>query len=347
MDSATAARTAPQDDWPEPEATTRPRPRPRNRPSAWLAALLLAGTTTILAARAADADGPTPLPQLLAFLPLLLAPTIAALLLAALARWRVGLVWGVIALAGVAWFLEPYGKADDPKGPAVADVRVMASNVQFGQATHALLNAVRKEKPDLLFVPECDYTCSDTLRDELPRSDYPHRTASEAGGAEGSVIVSKLPLKKTSGLAGTLGMPGAVAELKDGHQIRIQLAHPMPPLPKQLGTWRTELAELRDYAAEGKRENRSTIIAGDFNATQDHAAFRDILDKGGVRDAARLAGSARTTSWPADLMSPLGTQIDHVLATPDFSASDARFLEIGDSDHRALVVDLTLHRPKR
>lgn len=345
MDSATAAQAAPQEDWPEPQA--RQRRRPRQRPSAWLAALLLAGVSTILGFRIADSDGFTPVPQILAFLPWLLAPAVAALLLAALARWRVGLVWGVVALGGVAWFMEPYGKTDEPEGPAVAELRVMASNVEFGKATHGLLKAVREEKPDLLFVPECDYVCSDTLRDELPRSDYPYRTASEAGGAEGSVIVSKLPLKKASGLAGTLGMPGAVAELKSGHQIRVQLAHPMPPLPEQLSTWRTELAELRDYAAEGRRAKRSTIIAGDFNATQDHAAFREILDTGGVRDAARLAGSARTPSWPADLMSPLGTQIDHVLATPDFSARDARFLNIGDTDHRTLVVDLTLHGAAR
>lgn len=344
MDSATAAETVPQGDWPEPHARQR---RPRHRPSAWLAALLLAGVTTILAFRTADSDGPTPVPQILAFLPWLLAPAIAALLLAALARWRIGLVWGVVALGGVAWFLEPYGTADAPEGPAVADLRVMASNVQFGQATEGLIKAVRKEKPDLLFVPECDYACSDTLRDELPRADYPYRTASEASGAEGSVIVSKLPLHKASGVPGTLGMPGAVAELKSGHQVRVQLAHPLPPLPKQLGTWRSELGELRDYAAEGKRADRSTIIAGDFNATQDHAAFRDILDTGGLRDAAALSGSARTASWPADLMSPLGTQIDHVLATPDFSARDARFLDIGDTDHRTLVVDLTLHKQNR
>ncbi|MEV0317367.1 endonuclease/exonuclease/phosphatase family protein [Streptomyces sp. NPDC050658] len=317
------------------------RRRVRSRGAAWCAALLLAGVSAVLGFRIADSDGFTPVPQLLAFLPWFLAPVVVALALAALARWRVGLVWAVAALGTVAWFMEPYGRADDPEGPAVAELRVMASNVEFGQGTPGLVDAVRREKPDLLFVPECDYTCSDTLRDELPRSEYPYRSGSEASGAEGSLIVSKFPLKKANGVAGTLGMPGAVAELKGGHEVRIQLAHPMPPLPKQVHVWRSELGALRDYAAAGK--GGSTIIAGDFNATQDHAAFRDILDEG-LRDAARLAGSARTPSWPASLISPLGTQIDHVLATPDFSAGDARFLEIGDTDHRALVVDLTLHR---
>jgi endonuclease/exonuclease/phosphatase (EEP) superfamily protein YafD len=84
-------------------------------------------------------------------------------------------------------------------------------------------------------------------------------------------------------------------------------------------------------------------VAGDFNASQDHAAFRRILDAG-VRDAARLAGSSRAPSWPARTTPAFGAQIDHVLVSEDFSARDARFLDLPGTDHRALLVDLTLYR---
>ena len=78
--------------------------------------------------------------------------------------------------------------------------------------------------------------------------------------------------------------------------MRVQLAHPMPPLPAHVDDWQRELRALRDYAAADK--TRPTILAGDFNASQDHAAFRRILDTG-LRDGARLTGDARTPTWPA------------------------------------------------
>ncbi|APY87281.1 endonuclease/exonuclease/phosphatase family protein [Streptomyces alfalfae] len=336
MNSETVTRDTQRDEADEPGR----RPRGRGRGKAALAALLLTAVTAILAFRAADSDGFTPVTQALAFLPWLLVPAATALLLTVLARWRTGMVWAVAALGGVAWYLEPYGNTDAPEGPAVAELRVMTSNVEFGRGAQGLVEAVREEDPDLLFVEECDPACSALLRKELPRGDYPYREAVEAYGAEGSAILAKVPLKPAKGISGTLGMPGAVAEVK-GHEIRVQLVHPMPPLPDGVGLWREELGRIRDYAAAG--EGRPTIVAGDFNATQDHAAFRSVLDAG-LRDAARLDGTSRAPSWPAAAPAPLGAQIDHVLATPDFSARDARFLEIGDTDHRALAVTLTLHR---
>ncbi|TPQ21703.1 endonuclease/exonuclease/phosphatase family protein [Streptomyces sporangiiformans] len=345
MGSATAETY----EWIDDDPATR---RPGQRGGAWLAGLLLLGVSTVVGCRIADTDGITPVPQLLAFLPWLLAPTAAALLLAALTRWRLGLVWGVAALATIAWFIEPYGKTADAKGTPLVELRVLTSNVEFGQATDELIKAVRSERPDLVFVEECEALCEDKLRQAFGRKDtqdaqgtenaqdtYPYRQAVPGNGSDGSVILSRYPLKPAAGIPGAMGMPGATADVK-GKEIRVQLAHPMPPLPAHLDDWREELGALRDYAAADR--TRPTILAGDFNASQDHAAFRRILDTG-LRDGARLAGHPRTPSWPARTAPALGAQIDHVLVSRDFSANSARFLDLDNTDHRSLVVDLTLH----
>ncbi|MFL9656591.1 endonuclease/exonuclease/phosphatase family protein [Streptomyces sp. PB17] len=334
-DTANGAWTDPDDGWP-PRRTGR-------RLGAWCAGLLFASVSAVVGCRVADTDGVTPVPQLLAFLPWLLVPTGAGLLLTLLARWWTGAVWGVALLGLLAWFIEPYGKSGEPAGPPVAEVRVLTSNVEFGQGTDALIAAVRREKPDLVFVQECESTCDAALRRDLA-AGYPHRRAVEGDGAKGSVILSALPLKAAPAVPGTLGMPGAVADVR-GHPVRLQLAHPMPPLADRVGRWREELDALRDAAATaatGDGGGAPVVLAGDFNASQDHAAFRRILDTG-LRDAARLAGEDRTPSWPARTLPVFGVQIDHVLVSEDFAARDARFLDLAGTDHRALVVDLTLH----
>lgn len=68
---------------------------------------------------------------------------------------------------------------------------------------------------------------------------------------------------------------------------------------------------------------------------------------GGRRAGAWFAGNARTPTWPARTARTalaFGAQIDHVLVSRDFAARRARFLDLDDTDHCAVVVDLTLHR---
>ncbi|MFC8436474.1 endonuclease/exonuclease/phosphatase family protein [Streptomyces sp. NPDC057253] len=310
------------------------------RPALWTAALLLAVVSAVVGCRLADTDGITPVPQLLAFLPWLLAPTALGVALALLARWWPGALWAAVVLGLLAWFIAPYGKGGEPDGRVLASLEVLTSNVEFGHATDALVAAVRREEPDVVFVVECEYGCSATLRGTLA-GEYPYRRSVEGPGSAGSVILSRFPLRAAPAIQATMGMPGAVADVR-GHAVRLQLAHPMPPLPGQLDVWREELGRLRDFGAAAGSE--PTVLAGDFNASQDHAAFRAILDTG-LRDAARLAGSDRTPTWPARTAPAIGTQIDHVLVSAAFSASDARFLDLTDTDHRALLVDITLHGP--
>ncbi|MEU6596110.1 endonuclease/exonuclease/phosphatase family protein [Streptomyces flaveolus] len=316
--------------------------RPGRGPGAWCAGLLLAGVSVVVGCRVADTDGITPVPRLLAFLPWLLAPAGVALLCALLARWWPGLVWGVAVLGLLAWYLEPYGRTTEPGGPPLARLRVLTANVEFGRGTPALVRALRDRRPDVVFVQECESGCRATLEGDFA-SVYPHRRAVAADGSRGSLVLSRFLPRPAAGVRGTMGIPGAVADVR-GHSVRLQLAHPMPPLPDQVGPWHRELARLRTFAAA--HADGPTILAGDFNASQDHAAFRRILDTG-LTDAARLAGRDRAPSRPARTASVIGAQIDHVLVSRDFTATGARFPRVSGTDHRALVVDLTLHRRNR
>ncbi|MFD9966751.1 endonuclease/exonuclease/phosphatase family protein [Streptomyces sp. NPDC059011] len=310
--------------------------------AAWTAGALLAVVSVVVGCRALDVDGPTPVPQLLAFLPWLLLPAGLALLPAAFARRPVLLVWAPAVLAVTGWFVRPYGpEPGPPRGPVVARLDVLTANVEFGRATPDLIATVRRERPDLVFVQECDRGCSASLASGVPRRDYPYRRIVEGDLAAGSAILSVYPLSGTAGIPGTLAMPGAETPL-GGRTVRLQLAHPLPPVPGGLGAWRAGLDRVRAWAS-GSR-GTPAILAGDFNAGQDHAAFRRVLDAGGLHDSARLGGAFRTPSWPAAAPRPLGTQIDHVLVSDDFGVRGARFLDLRGTDHRALLVALDLHK---
>ncbi|MDH6225950.1 endonuclease/exonuclease/phosphatase (EEP) superfamily protein YafD [Streptomyces sp. MJP52] len=337
------------------EQDQAPAAAPRRRGAArtvatWGSAALLTGTGAVTAFRVADADGPTPVPQLLAFLPWLLVPAGLGLLGALTARRPVLAAWGAGLAALLTWYTVPPGGDRPAEGPEVAGLRVLTANLQFGRAADALVETVRRERPDLVFVQECDPACLDALTSALAAT-HPHLRAVPGDGPAGSAIVSRLPLAPADPVPAGMGQPGAVAEV-DGHRVRLQLAHPAPPTPGRLGAWRKELEELRrwarahrpagDHGAAG--EGTPVILAGDFNASRDHAAFRRLLDDGRLADAAALAGAARTASWPVTGRPVPGVQIDHVLVSPRFTARDARFLTMEGSDHRAVLVTLALHR---
>ncbi|WP_413800420.1 endonuclease/exonuclease/phosphatase family protein [Streptomyces iranensis] len=313
--------------------------------AAWCAVPPLAVVSVVVLCRAADTDGITPIPQLLAFLPWLLVPAALGLLLSTAARWPLGCGWALAAAAATGWFIQPYdgGSPPEPRGPVLARLRVMTANLEFGQAREGLLSSLRRERPDLVAVQECDARCAEALGSAAVRKAYPYRSVALGdSAAAGSAILSRHPLTRAEGVRGTLRMPGAVVRVA-GQRLRMQVAHPMPPMPGQLDLWRTELGRLRAYA-DG-RSGEPTLIAGDFNATQDHAAFRAVLDTG-LRDSARATGVSRTPSWPSATAPALGAQIDHVLVSRGLRPRTARFLDLPHTDHRALLVELDLYGPQ-
>lgn len=301
--------------------------------------LLLLPWSVPLVFRGLDADGPSPVPQLLAFLPWFLAPAWLGLVCAVLARRLVLVVWAVAVLVATGWFLQPYGPdaaARDAGAPAER-FRVLTANLREGEALDAFLALLPAERPHLVAVQECDAACVTALGSAEVRAAYPHRVIAEGSSVEGAALLSTYPLRSMPVVPGRLAMPGAVVDVA-GTDVLFQSAHPTPPLLGGVGRWE---GELRRLAALSGRRDGPLVMAGDFNATQDHAAFRRILATG-LRDVARLEGRSRTPTWPSRTAPPFGTQIDHVLVSGEFATRDVTFVDLAGSDHRAVLADVSL-----
>ncbi|MCX5391750.1 endonuclease/exonuclease/phosphatase family protein [Streptomyces sp. NBC_00094] len=321
-----------------PTAPEPPPLRPRHRLTAWAAGLLLVVPALLAGCRTLDTDGVTPVPQLLSLLPWFTVPAGLAVLLAAVARRRALTFTAVVVLAAVGWSSLPYmPQLVTAYGLPLTQVRVLAANVEFGQATGALTEAIRRERPQLVFVSECDRACGHALTTAFA-AELPHHASVDADGSVGSVLLSAYPLTDERVIPAVMGMPGATAEIA-GVPVRLQLAHPLPPMPDQVDLWKRELGRIANAA---RHRTGPLLVAGDFNASQDHAAFRSILDSGNLQDAARLADVSRTPTWPMEGPLPPFVQIDHVLVTEDFSVRGIRFLDLAGSDHRAVLTDLDL-----
>ncbi|MYS10648.1 endonuclease/exonuclease/phosphatase family protein [Streptomyces sp. SID6041] len=341
VNDSTAEPTSGQTAGPASPAIPPPL-RPRHRLAAWAAGLLMVVPAVVAGCRALDTDAVTPIPQLLSFLPWLTLPAGLALLLAAAARRRALTFVSVLVLGGTAWATVPYmPQTVISYGLPLARVKVIAANVEFGEGTGALADAVRRERPQLVFVSECDRACRSTLTGSFAE-ELPHYASLEGEGSAGSIVLSSYPLRDWREIPATMGMPGATAEIA-GVPVRVQLAHPMPPVPGQVALWKRELGRVKTAVAAAP--SGPMLVAGDFNASQDHAAFRAILAAGGLQDAARRADESRLPTWPTEGPVPPFVQIDHVLVR-DFSVREVRVLGLAGSDHRAVVADLDLRGPR-
>lgn len=142
------------------------------------------------------------------------------------------------------------------------------------------------------------------------------------------------------GSSNTSTVPSAVAMPTNGEGPTIVAAHAVAPREEDMEDWRHDLQWLADQCA-----GENVIMAGDFNATIDHMARLGIDDGtlGRCRDASSQTGNGSVGTWPTELPALGGAQIDHVLATPDWTPTGSVVLTALDDaggDHRPMVVQL-------
>ncbi|NYF10189.1 endonuclease/exonuclease/phosphatase (EEP) superfamily protein YafD [Leifsonia sp. AK011] len=141
----------------------------------------------------------------------------------------------------------------------------------------------------------------------------------------------------------TAVLPSVIAKPVDGSGPTFVAVHTVAPLPPMEPFWQKDLRWAADLCAEGD----DIIMAGDFNATLDHFAGMprsDGGDLGACADAALATDNAAVGTWPTRLPALLGSPIDHVLASSQWTVTGMRVVESLDdagSDHRPILVQLS------
>lgn len=296
----------------------------------------------VLALRTAGWEPKLVLSQLLAFTPYLALASLLPLFAAVGARaWRAAIV-AVVISAGLAAQVLPRGW---PERNPVAEgprLRVLSANLLHGSVRAAdLADAVRRERPDVVNLLEVTTPLLAELGDLLP-----YRLVIPGEDSEGAAILSRYPLRAGSPLSAPpfplapRHLP-ATLTLPDGQLVDLVAVHACAPS----SGWRTACwaSSLRALPGAG---GRPRVLAGDFNATLDHAVLRDLLDTG-YRDAADVTGKGLLMTWPYERLPWFVPKvaIDRVLADERVAVLDFRTVGLPRTDHRATVVDLAFPAP--
>lgn len=307
----------------------------------WIVAIPL---LLVALARALPFDNVIPLPHLVAFTPWATLVTLPLLIVALFSRRWVLTLLLAISLAGYVYWTAPFfvppetSTAADPDDPGT--LRVMTVNALYGRAdAETVVHLVESQNVEVLAVQELTPDFEDALTDAGLDDLLAHSfTVPAEGSPAGSGLWASTPLTEEDQLRGTsFAMPSALVSA-GGTDVRVTVVHPHPPMPTEILTWRTELVELTEQA---HADETPQILAGDFNATYDHAGFRDLLGSR-FSDATREWGAGPTVTWPEDSRVPALFALDHVVVEKDMPVSDVVTMRVPGTDHRALLATVVV-----
>jgi len=280
-----------------------------------------------------------PVAPLLSFTPQAATAAPSAALALVLARRKGPAVTAALAAAALAVVVRPRA-ARRPQPAATGPVlRVLTVNLLCGRAdAETVVALVRRTDADVLFLQELTGDAVSRLKQAGLGDLMPQEITEIRGGPRGSGIYSRFPLSEGPHLPSVhAAQPTAVLELPGGEAVDLACVHPHPPKPpwsRGVARWRQELAVLPPPG------ERPRVVAGDFNATLDHALFRGVL-RLGYADAALQAGNALAPTWgPAGRLALI--TIDHVLVDRRCAVLASSVHAVPGSDHRAVYAEIRL-----
>jgi endonuclease/exonuclease/phosphatase family metal-dependent hydrolase len=278
--------------------------------------------------------------------PLSFTPQVAAAAVATLPLLRGGgSSRGVATLAAAALTAAVVPRAIPRPQPRAdgAELRVLTSNLLVGRAdAESLVRLVASSGADVLFLQELTDGAAARLQKAGLDGILPHHVLEPVVfGPKGSGIWARYPLRDGLAVApASRSRPVARLDVPGGQSVQLVCVHLRPPRPSHspsgAARWRTEMATLPGPG------DVPVIMAGDFNATLDHARFRALLRLGYV-DAAVQVGRGLVPTWgprPGGELAMLA--IDHILLDPRCAVRRVSAHRLRGTDHRALYAQIQL-----
>jgi endonuclease/exonuclease/phosphatase family metal-dependent hydrolase len=219
-------------------------------------------------------------------------------------------------------------------------LRVLTANLLVGRAAaDSVVELADRTGADVLFLQELTVDAIGRLQAAGIARLLPHQvTDPVAGGPRGNGIYARYPLREEK-TAPSGARPAAWLDVPTAQPVRLVCVHPRPPTAAReinaAARWRTELALLPPPG------EAPAILAGDFNATLDHAQFRLLLQQG-YADAASQTGHGLLPTWaPRPGHRGLLT-IDHILVDPRCAVLATSVHQLPGTDHRAVYARIRL-----
>ncbi|GGL09035.1 endonuclease [Sphaerisporangium melleum] len=284
--------------------------------------------------------------QIMTATPYAAAGSLLPVLLSVLSRKKAVTVVALATTAALGTGVLPRAFGDVPVAGAASGVpfTVMTSNLFFGHGdARTIVDLVRRNKPDVLSTQELTPAAVTELDAAGLKDLMPYRHLQDEWSAAGSGIFSRHPITPLDGLFPVIGhnMPAAKLTLPGGAQVELVDVHTLPPLGRQVTQWTEGLRALPSGPSSGPFR----ILAGDFNASLDHAEMRGVVARG-YRDAGDVTGRGLTPTWPAGRKLPPMITIDHVLADRRVSVLDYQVYTVPRTDHRTVITRLSLPAPR-
>jgi endonuclease/exonuclease/phosphatase (EEP) superfamily protein YafD len=255
---------------------------------------------------------------------------------------RVSLVLlSLLALTGVlaatAWQAPSFVPADQPV--TTDPLTIVSLNVRGGDADQSATIEQAAGADVVTFVEASPWWI-----DSLPlrfREEFPYAVGAPLQNNSGSIIFSRYPITASEALpASSFQQWSAMVRTPQLGMLRVVAVHPCNPFCGP-GLWTAEHTELRHWLA--RQDDTPTIVAGDFNAVDDHGPMRQLYADG-WRSAAELAGAGFIRTYPANRRFPALIGIDHVLLDNRLTATSFETFRVPGTDHlgvRAVVAGTT------